>query len=187
MLSRRLTPASTPKESSAPVARSVKRVSLIIPVEGGRPSDLHDTFYAARSGGRVHRAIDIIVPRGTPVLAASDGGRHDFSTRTVSWFLGEIPPGATKQVQVEVQAINLGEHVHKARPGETGADGKFLIDDVVPGVEFTLGFGRGRRTFEAVERHTEQRRLLDDLTVLVARRLPPLPIVPVAEVAAVGV
>jgi serine phosphatase RsbU (regulator of sigma subunit) len=45
----------------------------------------------------------------------------------------------------------------------------------------------GWRTFEAVERHTEQRRLLDDLTVLVARRLPPVPIVPVAEAAAVGV
>ena len=32
-------------------------------------------------------------------------------------------------------------------------------------------------TFAAVEQHTEQRRLLDDLTILAARRLPPLPIV----------
>ena len=31
--------------------------------------------------------------------------------------------------------------------------------------------------FAAVEQHTEHRRLLDDLTVLVARRLPPLPVV----------
>jgi serine phosphatase RsbU (regulator of sigma subunit) len=30
--------------------------------------------------------------------------------------------------------------------------------------------------FAAVERHTEHRRLLDDLTILVARRLPPLPV-----------
>jgi len=66
-------PASTRKDSSAPAVRGVKSVGLIIPVEGGRPSDLRDTFYAARSGGRVHRAIDIIVPRGTRVLAATDG------------------------------------------------------------------------------------------------------------------
>jgi sigma-B regulation protein RsbU (phosphoserine phosphatase) len=31
-------------------------------------------------------------------------------------------------------------------------------------------------TFAAVEKHTEQRRLLDDLTLLAVRRLPPLPI-----------
>jgi sigma-B regulation protein RsbU (phosphoserine phosphatase) len=32
-------------------------------------------------------------------------------------------------------------------------------------------------TFAAVEQHTEQRRLLDDLTILAIRRLPPLPVV----------
>ncbi|HEY6361330.1 MAG TPA: PP2C family protein-serine/threonine phosphatase [Vicinamibacterales bacterium] len=45
----------------------------------------------------------------------------------------------------------------------------------------------GWATFAAVERHSEQRRLLDDLTVLAVRRLPPLPVVPVAETTAVGV
>lgn len=55
-----------------------------------------------------------VVPDGFKVLAASDGGRHDFSTRTVSWFLGEIAPGQTREVKFEVQAINIGEHKHKA-------------------------------------------------------------------------
>jgi phosphoserine phosphatase RsbU/P len=45
----------------------------------------------------------------------------------------------------------------------------------------------GWAAFAAVERHTDQRRLLDDLTVLVAHRLPPLPVVPVAETTPVGV
>jgi hypothetical protein len=31
-------------------------------------------------------------------------------------------------------------------------------------------------TFVAVEHHTSQRRLLDDLTILAVRRLPPLPV-----------
>jgi uncharacterized repeat protein (TIGR01451 family) len=55
-----------------------------------------------------------VVPAGFKVLAASDGGRHDFSTRTVSWFLGEIGPGQSRGVKLEVQAINPGEHKHKA-------------------------------------------------------------------------
>ena len=33
----------------------------------------------------------------------------------------------------------------------------------------------GWALFAAVQVHTEERRLLDDLTVLIARRLPPLP------------
>ena len=45
----------------------------------------------------------------------------------------------------------------------------------------------GWATFAAVERHTGDRRLLDDLTVLVTRKLPPLPVTAVAETAAIGV
>jgi uncharacterized repeat protein (TIGR01451 family) len=55
-----------------------------------------------------------MVPAGFKVLAASDGGRPDYQTRTVSWFLGEIGPGQTREVKLEVQAINPGEHHHKA-------------------------------------------------------------------------
>jgi uncharacterized repeat protein (TIGR01451 family) len=58
--------------------------------------------------------ISDLVPDGFKVLAASDGGRHDFSMHTVSWFLGELKPGETHEVKLEVQAINPGEFKHKA-------------------------------------------------------------------------
>jgi murein DD-endopeptidase MepM/ murein hydrolase activator NlpD len=62
---------------SGPVTDSdiaaLKAKDLLIPVADIQAKQLRDTFYAGRSEGRTHEALDIMAAGGTPVLAAADG------------------------------------------------------------------------------------------------------------------
>ncbi len=53
--------------------QAMRSLDLIIPVEGIAAAQLQDVFDDARSEGRKHEAIDIMAPRGTPVLAVEAG------------------------------------------------------------------------------------------------------------------
>ena len=56
---------------------------IILPVAGADPAKLEDSFKAPRDGDRVHRAIDILAPRGTPILSADDGKILRMTTSTL--------------------------------------------------------------------------------------------------------
>jgi len=67
----RTEPVAAAPASSAVSAHSAGQ---IIPVAGVTANQLSDTFSDSRAGGaRLHQALDIMAPHGTPVIAAAAG------------------------------------------------------------------------------------------------------------------
>ncbi len=72
-------PSITPSGHVAPTVpvlpppADLRRRDLLLPVQGVDRADLLDTFDDPRGAGRRHEALDIMAPRGAPVVAAEAG------------------------------------------------------------------------------------------------------------------
>ena len=99
-------------------------MKLIIPVAGVRPEQLLDTFSDSRSEGRVHDAIDIPAPVGTPVYAVADG-------EIVRLFQSDR--GGTTIYQLSVDKKLVFYYAHLQRYADGIANGKFVHQGEVIG------------------------------------------------------
>jgi len=116
------TPLQIPASPALPTPEGALPSNLIVPVAGVRPDQLRDTFSESRSEGRVHDAIDIAAPLGTPVLAAADG-------TIVKLFHSERGGTTIYQLSTDQKFIYYYAHLdryaesltegHLARQGET--------------------------------------------------------------------
>jgi len=85
--------ATTPRPLRA--LRLVGRTRPLLPVQGAPATALRDDFYDAR-GDRRHEALDIMAPRGTPVLAVDDGTIAKlFANEYGGLTIYQFDPGAT--------------------------------------------------------------------------------------------
>ena len=113
-----------------------------------------------------------------PLLRRVDGSYERLKTGGVALGMFDFATyesGSTR--------LNTGDIVVMYSDGVTEAEnpaGQPLDESGLQSIIETSRWGSAKElawsTFAAVERHNEQRRLLDDLTILVARRLPPLPV-----------
>jgi murein DD-endopeptidase MepM/ murein hydrolase activator NlpD len=115
------TPPITPPRANAGGGHPPR---LIVPVRGVEVAELDNTFEDARGQGRVHEAIDIMAPRGTPVLAVADG--------TVEKLFDSEPGGLTIY-QFEPSGRYAYYYAHLDRYAANLAEGQALKQGEVIG------------------------------------------------------
>ena len=108
----------------------VLRSELAVPIGNLAASALHDTYTELRGGTRSHEALDILAPRGTPVLSAAKG-------RVLKLF--DSKPGGLMVYAADSSGrfILLYGHLDAYAPGL--ADGQSLTQGQPIGIVGTTG------------------------------------------------
>jgi murein DD-endopeptidase MepM/ murein hydrolase activator NlpD len=125
------TASDIPKAKAAPaiVSEAVAPDSIIIPVLGVHAENLRDNFSDARAG-HVHDALDIMAPRGTPVLAAVDGKVRKLFTSSA---------GGITIYETDTSEQMIYYYAHLDRYANDLAEGKLLRRGDVIGYVGTTG------------------------------------------------
>lgn len=112
---------------------SLRARGLTLPVSGVSAAQLTNTFTQARTGGRAHEALDIMAPRGTPVLAVEDGRVTKlFFSKYGGTTLYQFDPGAEyvyyySHLDRYAEGLVEGETVRKGQLiGYVGSTGNAL-------------------------------------------------------------
>mgnify|MGYP003347553870 CR=1 FL=1 len=105
------------------VTAHLRIAGLSMPVRGASVDRLEDSFDAPRDGGRRHDAVDILAPRGTPVLAAFDGTVRRLGTNALGGNVVWITDAAN---EFAFYYAHLDRHARGLREGMTVARGTVL-------------------------------------------------------------
>ena len=122
-------PVSLPEDE----IRRLFGVEFPIPFESFNQAKLHDTFLSRRGRYKKHHAIDVGAPRGTPVLAVTDGiierlGRDRRGGKVV--YLRDLTGRYTfyyAHLSSQEKGLKAGDRVTKGqRLGAVGATGRVI-------------------------------------------------------------
>jgi murein DD-endopeptidase MepM/ murein hydrolase activator NlpD len=103
---------------------------IFVPVAGADMSKVEDSFYEPRDGGRTHRAIDILAPRGTPILSADDGKILRMSTSEL---------GGISMYTVDPDARLVYYYAHMDRYNDAMSPGREIVRGDTLGYVGTTG------------------------------------------------
>jgi murein DD-endopeptidase MepM/ murein hydrolase activator NlpD len=116
-------PAVASTTSSSNDVEYLRDRRLLLPVAGANVARLEDTFLEGRDGDRTHRAIDILAPRGTPILSADDGRILRMSTNTLG---GISMYTVDSQTRLVYYYAHLDRYNDSMSPGRNVAKGDTL-------------------------------------------------------------
>jgi len=127
------------RSDSRPIAIPEEEIAALfsttfpIPVAAYDPARLRDTFLSKRGKAKKHHAIDLGAPRGTPVVAVSDGvierlGRDRRGGKVV--YMRDTTGRYTfyyAHLRIHEKGLKAGDRVSKGqRLGEVGATGRVV-------------------------------------------------------------